>query len=226
MSLINDALKRAREAQRHKPPGSPGGPPLRPVEPRPQRNPGVWLMLVFAVVVAASSILLWQWFQQSRQPQIVASRPPSPAQTPPTPSPAPPVAPSPPIPATANAKPGDVRARTSAATILSSVPAEPKRATVAPAPVVQAATNPPPRAPATNESATNAVTSAPAADAPPKPAPLRLQGIIFHPTRPSVVINGKLLFVGDRLSEWRVTAIDSRSVTLTGDGKTNVLTLD
>jgi len=62
------------------------------------------------------------------------------------------------------------------------------------------------------------------AEAPAKPA-LKLQGIIYHPTRPSAFINGKALFVGDRIAEFRVTAISSESVTLVGGGTTNVLSL-
>jgi hypothetical protein len=34
------------------------------------------------------------------------------------------------------------------------------------------------------------------------------------------------VFVGDRLGEWRVLAIDPENVTLVSGGKTNVLTLE
>jgi len=39
------------------------------------------------------------------------------------------------------------------------------------------------------------------------------------------MINGKTLFVGDKLGEWHVRAIDQESVTLVGAGQTNVLSL-
>ena len=38
------------------------------------------------------------------------------------------------------------------------------------------------------------------------------------------MLNGKTLFIGDKLSELRVTAIDKESVTLVGASQTNVLT--
>jgi hypothetical protein len=65
------------------------------------------------------------------------------------------------------------------------------------------------------------VTEAP----PPKPALPKLQAIVFSPTRPSVMVSGKTLFIGDKLNGLRVTAIDQESVTLVGAGQTNVLTL-
>jgi hypothetical protein len=52
MSLINDALKRARQSQVNPPAG--GGPPLRPVEPR-NNSSLAWLLpaiIIFLIVVA------------------------------------------------------------------------------------------------------------------------------------------------------------------------------
>jgi hypothetical protein len=52
MSLINDALKRARQSQANPPPV--GGPPLRPVEPR-NNSSLAWLLpaiIIFLIVVA------------------------------------------------------------------------------------------------------------------------------------------------------------------------------
>ncbi len=71
------------------------------------------------------------------------------------------------------------------------------------------------------------VTNAPAVTPPPppKPAPLRLQAIFFNPTRPSAIISGKTLFMGDKLGELRVVAIDEETATLVGAGHTNVLSL-
>jgi hypothetical protein len=70
-------------------------------------------------------------------------------------------------------------------------------------------------------------TNAPSlADTPPKPAPPKLQGIVFNPRRPSALINGKPVFIGDRVGEFHVIAIDQESATLAGAGQTNILTLD
>ena len=59
---------------------------------------------------------------------------------------------------------------------------------------------------------------------PPKPAVLRLQSIIYG-SRPSAMIAGKFLFVGDSIQGHQVIAIDKETVTLVGDGQTNILSL-
>jgi hypothetical protein len=79
-------------------------------------------------------------------------------------------------------------------------------------------------APASEKPAINAQVSA--QPEPPKPAPLTLQGIVFNPRRPSVVINGKTLFVGDRIGQFRVAAIRPDSATLVASGRTNLLSME
>ena len=69
-----------------------------------------------------------------------------------------------------------------------------------------------------------AVSSLPAAPA--APPPPRLQGVVYNPRRPSAVISGKVLFIGDRFGASRVAAISPNSVTLIGGGQTNVLTME
>lgn len=225
MSLINDALKRAKESQQQQPPAAPPGPPLRPVERPRGRGGNLWLTVAFALVLAAAAILLWQWVQQGRKPVgEIAANAPAPSSTPANPT-LPPPSPKPietaPAPApTIESKPA---------------PVTPKATEVAPAsPLVGAKPEPNPlglvpqplSAPA---QATSIVTDAaaappPATEAPPKPA-LKLNGIFFNPTRPSAIINGKSVFVGDHTGEFRVIAIDRESVTLVGGGATNVLSL-
>jgi hypothetical protein len=51
MSLINDALKRARETQRNQPP--PGAPPLQPVETAGRGGAG-WMLVVAAILFVAA----------------------------------------------------------------------------------------------------------------------------------------------------------------------------
>lgn len=168
------------------------------------------LLLAFAAVLALAAALIWLGIQQTRQPQAVAS-PPSPSTqvaaptVPPTPPPVPSVA---------------------------VVPAQEQPLTNAAPPVVrtEAASQAPPAAPAGPPLAALAASNLSSGDnARPvvetRPPPPRLQGIIFHPTRPSAVLNGRLVFVGERLGEWRVTAIDARSVTVVAAGQTNVLEL-
>ncbi|MGC3961376.1 MAG: hypothetical protein QM813_26650 [Verrucomicrobiota bacterium] len=78
MSLINDALKRAKDAQQENPPATP---PLefRPVEPGQQSNPRQnWLLFGLALVVIAIlglSTLLVRFIAQSRSNELqVAAR--------------------------------------------------------------------------------------------------------------------------------------------------------
>ncbi len=54
---------------------------------------------------------------------------------------------------------------------------------------------------------------------------LRLQGIYFRPSNPSVMINNRTLFLGDQVQGVTIAAIDASSVTLVLSGQTNVLTL-
>ncbi|HOS76060.1 MAG TPA: hypothetical protein PKW12_12450, partial [Verrucomicrobiota bacterium] len=96
-------------------------------------------------------------------------------------------------------------------------PALPAAAEPAPAPAALAVAAAPEAQPAEAEPAV--------APALPKPPPLRLQAIIFDPRRPSAMINGKLVFLGDKVRDFRVARIDQESATLVGGGLTNVLTL-
>jgi hypothetical protein len=80
----------------------------------------------------------------------------------------------------------------------------------------------------TNASASSLQTTNPVADAAtttPKPSALKLQSIVYSPTRPSALINGRPLFIGDKIREFRVAAIEQDTVTLVGGGQTNTLTL-
>ncbi|HWN94075.1 MAG TPA: hypothetical protein VNT99_03495 [Methylomirabilota bacterium] len=55
--------------------------------------------------------------------------------------------------------------------------------------------------------------------------PLRLQSIFYRPSSPSVMINGKTLYVTDEINGVLVADIQPSSVTLVLSGQTNVLTL-
>jgi hypothetical protein len=213
MSLINDALKRAKEAQQQKPPGDSGGPPLRPVEQRPARDPGPWLLLAFALIVAVAAILLWQGFQHGRPPQTVASQSPPPAETVPQM-----------VPATGYTSIPDSVAPVSSPPALPAVP-ELHATPIAAAGGAALITTPDSPSPTNGSPDTTVAEDATAVESPPQPPPLRLQAIVYHPSRASAAISGKVLFVGDRLGEMRVTAISPTAVTLVGEGRTNVLTL-
>ncbi|HEX4645225.1 MAG TPA: hypothetical protein VH598_06405 [Verrucomicrobiae bacterium] len=178
MSLINDALKRAKEKQDQQP--LPPEPPTRSMElARHPTGPGLALPLILAVVLALAGIFLWRWFEK-RAPQPTEEKTASNSAIQ---KPAPP------------------------AVVASPVP-------IAPPPV--AASNAP-------NAATNIVESPV-----PKPLPpaFKLQSIFYNPKNPSVVINGKTLFLGDHVGEAWVISIRQDSATIvTSAGKTNLLEL-
>lgn len=193
MSLINDALKRTKEAQQQNaPPAS--GPPLKPADPAVTKAAGnskSLLYIMVACVVVGNAFLFIYLKDGDRKP--TAAQPTSPIAAAPAPVP--------------------------------TVPATP--APTPPAAVSTVTANPPPvTASALPE--TNAVAAAPIIPAqpePPKPAPLKLQSIIYNPSRPSAMVSGKFVLVGDKVLGFRVVAIDQETVTLIGNGQTNILSL-
>ncbi len=224
MSLINDALKRAREAQQQARPTILPGPQLRPIESAQQARHGLGLLLPVALgVVALLGLFLFWQAAQGRSPIQVsarkaqaaartgsdAMRPPAPAQADSAPATSvPPLEPGllvahapPPRPI----PPGHLAtiSNTAAATL----PVTP--ITVVPATVERAASNTP------------ALTE----PAPTPPVLLKLQAIVFNPAQPSAIISGKTLFVGDYIREFQVLAISKASATLADGGHTNVLRL-
>ena len=90
MSLINDALKRARESQRNDPPS--GAAPLPPVE-SPARGGAGWILAAAAILfLAAVGVFLGPaWFGSKAPPTTTAKTPgmvaPKPAEFPPPPAP-------------------------------------------------------------------------------------------------------------------------------------------
>ena len=103
MSLVNDALRRAQDAQKKGQPAAPG-PQLRPAEPvAEKRGMGIWVPVVIAIVAVAGLILVWQNRQkaEARQP-LAEPKPAAPVATIPETKPPvqPTVAPAPaPVPA-------------------------------------------------------------------------------------------------------------------------------
>jgi hypothetical protein len=208
MSLINDALRRAKEAQGDTPLPTSRDLPFRPIEPAQQRaRRGLGLLLpgALAVVALLSLLFVWEWTQAhvgatpievnartTRVPLTIAPR--AALATRPAPVQAPPAPPSP---------------ATGATTTLM-------------ADAASAPTDDP-----IDDLQESEATDSPAmtASTPSKAAPLRLQAIVFNPKRPSAMINGKTLFIGDKLGDLRVVAIDRDSAILAGAGGTNILTL-
>jgi len=191
MSLINDALKRAKQAQQQAQTPSPSL-QFRPVEPG-QKRKGGWDWVVPAIVAVIGIFALVFMWPKNRD---------------------------------ASNGPLETKARTLAAA------KEPSAAPVAvqakrPEPVSQPSSPPEPGpsvVPAPSDTSTKPA-SPPEPLPPPQPPPLRLQAIVFSPTRPSAIINNRTVFIGDRVGDLRVTAITQETTTLSGAGQTNVLTL-
>ena len=196
MSLINDALKRARVEQGGGPTAH--GPTLRPVDSyrEPVSAVGWFLPTLLVIVLVLAGLAFWLWYRSTSVTKVRANYYPSSPAASARVQPVPSVAATPP-PAMATAIP-------------SAVPAA--AATNAPA---QVAANPAP-------TPTNQAASA----EPPKPAAqtYKLQGIFYRPERPLAVINGKMVAIGDRVGDAHVLSIEPESASLLlANGQTNIL---
>lgn len=204
MSLINDALKRAKQVQQEQPARTEPGPQLRPIEARPVERNALALMLPAVALVILGLGCFVVWNSLAHKPQ-----------------------------ATTAAQFEQLSAAAPAA-LPTALPIE-SAASVATAPVAQFG-NSPIVVPTTSTASAFSQRESSSAEVPsgtqaaveaatPKPAMPKLQAIFYHPTRPSAMINGKSVFLGDKVGELRVAAIDQESITLAGGSQTNVLTL-
>lgn len=218
MSLINDALKRAKQAQQNTAPVSVPVLQLRPVEPSPALEPPVSSSRAssllkpggVALAVLVALLLAWRHAQNGSSPQVkvvqAKTRPDKSAAVPTVPV----AAPSHPQ-ANLTTQPMPLATGT---TKSSNPPAQP--APVAPLPPKE-----------TNQiaAAANVPAAMPSDEETPPLSSLRLQSIIYNPRRPSALINGRIVFIGDRFGELRVVQISRNTVTMVGLGTTNLLDL-
>jgi cytoskeletal protein RodZ len=208
MSLINDALQRAKKVQQAHPPAT-ADLPLRPIDPaqQPPRGPGLVLPATMAVVVIVGILSWWFLNLSSHSVRLPESTPTVAAKA----ARAPVVSSSPaPVPAAAPAPAAPAPTNDSA----SMIPAK----TVEP-PVAPASSD----APGREAGAPAEAAKTPEVAKPPLP---KLQAITYYPARPSAIINGKTVYVGDRFREFRVLQIEADSATLVNGTQTNVLTMD
>ena len=215
MSLINDALRRAKDAQQQTPLPSSPDLPYQPVDSAQQparRGPGLVLPVALMVVVLLTLLSIWQWVQKREATRLAEMNVQRAGVARAIPAPQPASAPA----AASSAQPDPAAQPDS-----SPSSATGSAATLA-ADATSASTN---ELSADVQESERTNTAAAAPPPPPKPAPLRLQAIIYSSTRPSAMIGGKTLFVGDKLGDLRVVAIDKESATLVGAGQTNVLSL-
>jgi len=196
MSLVNDALKRAKDAQQ-KSPRVAAGPELRPAELAPMakisRGLGPTTPVIIVLIVCTGLILLltvpWHRSTENHPTEIKVSARANPVSETRPPAQTAPVA-------------------TSAAVVK---PAVTKSAVVKPTVAAQAPVQP---------------TPAPSVVPAPAPVSLKLQAIFFVPGRSSAIINGKTVRAGDTIQGFRVTAINQNSATLISYTATNVMKLE
>ena len=246
MSLINDALKRANEAQKNRPTTGPLGAPLQPADAPPRRNTGGggtnWSAILVPVIVVVLLALSF-WFIRSglqnkpaEQPIVAVTAPtPQPPMLPvptvtPVPAPAPTTAPAPRAPEQPSTYVAKSGIKVSTEVVTREVP-EPvftptpvKIEMPEPTPTVAATTTPAPVA----EPAPQPVVAKTEPVAPAKPSfpELKLQGIFYRLTNPTALISGKNMRVGDLVQGVKVTAIERSSVTLEFQNERKTLTLD
>jgi hypothetical protein len=215
MSLINDALKRARQTQQEAAPAAPPNLQFRPVEPAQRvvrHGVGLMLPIAFAVIALLGLLFLWQVQKNapnksadtSNETTVVAHAREIPEN--------PPLATAPVVSLTEQTK----------SSVRSPLPLQTRVASS----VVPVANADDISAPSAKVQENSSSAATPGADTgPAKPAPLKLQAIVFNPSRPSAIINGRTLFIGDKMGTFRVVAIGEDTATLAGSGLTNVLTL-
>jgi hypothetical protein len=208
MSLINDALKRAKQAQQENPFG---GQPLQPVGYA--RRPNHFLRSVAAllavVTLACSGWFFWKWWSGRDQRQsIVVTVNESKAHS-----------------AAQSKAPAQSSPRKSVIQVSTNIVVR-TNVVVTPTPEPEGLLAPTNAAPSTSQ--THTAAPAPAAEPAPPPSPvadLKLRSIIYREDRPAAVINGDMLYVGDEILGARVIRIERHSVTVERKGETNELRL-
>ena len=207
MSLINDALKRARQTQQENPFGGLPAVPLQPADNA--GHPNYFLRAVVALLtvalLASSGWFFWKWGgHREEQRTVVAAKEPKAD------------------PAMQSKMPIQSSPRKSVIKVSTNIVVR-TNVTTAPKPGVVA----PPEPTNASIAVSQASATAPAPPAvPPSPvADLKLRSIIYREDRPAAVINGDMLYVGDEIRGARVVHIDRYSVTVERKGETNELRL-
>jgi hypothetical protein len=196
MSLINDALKKARKAQ---PAGANAdAPDLLPVDAAAGGRGGSIFTLPFiiAVVLVLAGVMIWAWY---RSGQVMVVRGNS---------------------NTANvsvaSQPSEQRAKVTTTVVPVKTETAAKVTTTALTLAADASTG---------AGSTNVLMAAVEIPKPAGPV-YKLEGIFYSAKKPSAVINGDLVHVGSRVEAGQVVAIDEESATVvTSTGETNLLVL-
>lgn len=209
MSLINDALKRAKENQPATTPAPEPDKPMQPAEPggdQPGKGglPPYFIPAALVVLCGACWFLIQGWESKRQagiypEPVVIHAREavqdPVPTQEP---------------------------ARAPTADELKQFGVDP--AALGAAPVSASATSAAATPGPSTTASPGATAAAPAAPVRSRPA-FKLQGIFYRVTNPSAMVNSRMVSVGDVVDDAKVKSIDRQSVTLIHDGQTQVLTL-
>ncbi len=209
MSLINEALKRAKQAQKENP-APPSALQFKAADPSQRRSSGPPVLMIVAVVVVLALVgafVMIALQKRGASPVVNARQPNEIRLQTAAPSVVTPVA----NPASAHEP---VLATSQSQATQSAVPNTAAEPRVSATPPVSASA----------DSVTN-IATADVDPTPAKPALPKLQGIFYRPQRPSAVISGKNVFVGSRVGEFQVLAITQESVTISSATQTNVLSL-
>jgi hypothetical protein len=208
MSLINDALKRATEAQAGQPTTPPATNTMQPVSVRRSTGLPIYFTPVLLFVISGAFWFIVKGWDAHRQSGLY------------------------PAPITVNAR--ENATGSSLVPASASAPAQ-SRSPIAPQPGVESLIPPvrdfalkdspsTPVAPSTPPTVAIVPALEPSVAEESKTA-FKLQGIFYRPARPSAVINSKTVYVGDIISNGKVKAIDHQSVTIVVGSETKVLTL-
>jgi hypothetical protein len=232
MSLINEALKRAKQVQARTNAAARSLPPLEPAVPLPS-GPALpnWILAASGIaLLGVACCFLWLWWRNSnRQLAAADSRASARAAFASTPTTAPLTNPTAlkkaaasPLPkAAVAANPPAIKAAPRA-TVTPSPPPVNADASMAATPPALAASSPDPH-PAlelkTNEAALEEATTTSLL------ASFKVQGIFYRGPKSSTLINGQTLFIGDELDGAKVVGIERRQVRLLVAGHTHVLKL-
>ena len=224
MSLINDALKRARLGQKKSDDSPPETPPETPLEPAesgstPKRSP-VILIVICILLLSCGLWFVWKWWNSPAQPAL-----PELAQTtltnvaPTTVTNAAPASSEAQVPlveqaetATNEVEVGVADAISTSTETNAAMALEESEPVSAPVETnvqeIVAATPPEPTEPTVVLQPSRPVTF----------PPLKLQGIFFRMENPSVLINNLTLFIGDQVAGVSVVQIQRTKVTLELNG--------
>ena len=213
MSLINDALRRANQIKKQPPLDASGDVPMQPNPSATRSRPSSFApMLLLAIVFAVflGGFFFWKSSKTNSKTSGVTQVEKASSSQVSTPTPhstAESVAPN--------------------SVTTSRIPTLPENKITVETPSVPGQVSSNSELVDPEKSSTKSVVEASESVPPPAPAPppLKLQGIFYRLSNPTVLINGKTLGVGEMVSGARVLKIERQDVTVEREGQKIILTM-